>query len=197
MSLFMYSNRSFQAHDLRRKEFELEEYHHCNFSESRFEKADFLGAIFTDCDFSAADFTRAYITGARFENCDFTYAKFDGAYIFSSNFKNCNFTCATMDSVLLASVEFPGSNFTNVEWEGIPINRPPVLVQGIGNHIVALDNGHMHIGCRYGDYDWFWNCPDREVSAMEGLKSRRFWKKNKKWIFDMLKAQDLYVHPET
>lgn len=177
--------------------YELAEYHNHNFSEGRFERADFLGAIFTDCNFSCADFTRAYITGARFENCDFTYAKFHGTYIFSSQFKNCNFTCAEMTDVLLATVDFDNSPFTNVEWQGTLINSPPLLVQGIEYPVTALDNRHMQVGCHFNTMDWFWKADERLAASGEGLRAARFWKNNKKWIFDMLVARKLYVYPES
>ena len=179
-----------------KKDFHLAEYHNHDFSESRFERADFLGAIFVDCNFSCADFTRSYITGARFENCDFTFAKFHGTYFFSSQFKNCNFTCADMKDVLLSTVDFTGSSFINVEWQGTLINSPPLLVQGIEYPLTVLDNGYMHVGCEFNTIDWFWKTDEKYSARMEGLRARRFWKKNKQWIFQMLKYRGYYVHTE-
>jgi uncharacterized protein YjbI with pentapeptide repeats len=180
-----------------KKDFHLAEYHNHDFSESRFERADFLGAIFTGCNFSASDFTRAYITGARFENCDFTFAKFHGTYIFSSQFKNCNFLCSSMEDVLLATVDFVDSPFTNVDWHGTAINSPPLMVQGIEYPITVLDNGYMHVGCEFNTIDFFWNADERLAASGEGLRAARFWRKNKQWIFQMLKDRGYYEHGNT
>jgi len=181
-----------QYDDLSRKDLHLAEYSNENFTGSRFERADFLGAIFTDCNFSCADFTRAYITGARFENCDFTFAKFYGTYFFSSQFKNCNFTCAEMKDVLLSTVDFVNSPFTNVEWQGTTINSSPLMVQGIEYPITVLDNGHMQVGCEFNTIEFFWKADEKLAASGEGLRAARFWKKNKKWIFDMILARGLY-----
>ena len=184
-------NEDFYDGPFSRADFARSEFMNCNFYSCDFDRADFLGAIFTGCDFHQCKLS-SYITGVRFENCSFRECSFDEAYIFSSEFKNCELVNGSMTDAMLATADFPGTSFNNVKWKDHYINKPPVLIQGIGNFVVALDNGHMQIGCRYGTYDWFWDCPDREVAAMEGLKSRRFWKKNKQWIFDMLKAQGLY-----
>jgi hypothetical protein len=178
-------------------DYRLAEYHNHDFSEGRFERADFLGAIFTDCNFAAADFTRAYITGARFENCDFTFSKFDGTYMFSSQFKNCNFTCSEMTDVLLATVDFIDSPFTNVDWQGMAINSPPLLIQGIEYPITVLDNGYMQFGCKLDRIDWFCIADGKEMTALDGIASRRFWAKNRDWIIAMLVARGYYVHPKS
>jgi hypothetical protein len=51
----------------------------------------------------------------------------------------------------------------------------------------------MQVGCEFNTYEWFYNTDEKHSARMEGLKARRFWKKNKKWIFDMLEARGLYV----
>ena len=189
-----FKNEDFYDGPFARTDFSQSEFTNCDFYECDFEKADFLGAIFTNCDFHRCNFN-AYLTGVRFINCDFYECNFDEAYIFRAQFKNCDLNEGSMTNALLSTIDFTGTNFINVKWRETVINSPPIIIDGIESPVVALDNGYMHVGCTWGTYEWHWNCPDREVSAMEGLRSRRFWKKNKKWIFDMLEARGLYVYP--
>lgn len=188
-------NEDFHASDLRRVDFTRAEFTNCDFRDCNFEKADFLGAIFTNCDFRRCNFN-SYLTGVRFTNCDFVECEFDNAYIFRAQFKNCDLTLCNMTNALLSTVDFTNTDFEAVCWHGTIINSPPLIVDGIEYPVVALDNGWMHVGCEFNTMDWFWNTDEKYSASMEGLRARRFWKRNKRWIFDMLVARKLYVYPE-
>lgn len=187
-----YYDRPFAHRDFSRSEFTNCEFHDCDF-----EKADFLGAIFENCDFYSCRFDSSYITGVRFRNCNFSECIFDAAYIFRSAIWNCNLIRCSMEDTMLATADFTNTDFEAVRWrDGLYINSAPLIVDGIEYPIVALDNGYMHVGCEFNTMDWFWNTDEKHSAKMEGLRARRFWKKNKQWIFDMLVARKLYVYPE-
>ena len=184
-------NESFTG-DLRRADLSHSEFTNCDFRECELNRSEWLGAIVTNCDFAWCDFTQALLTGVRFINCSFSDCKFDSAYIFRSQFKNCDLIGCSMGDALLSTVDFDGTEFRNVLWKETRINSAPLIVEGIEYPIVALDNGYMHVGCEFNTYGWFWNTDEKHSAAMEGLRARRFWKRNKQWIFDMLKARKLY-----
>ncbi len=183
-------NESFTG-DLCRVDFSYSIFFDCDFSDCDLSKADLLGAEFKHCKFQFSKLD-AYITGAKFENCSFIDCSFDKAYIFRSQFLNCDLSCCSMTDALLSTVDFGGTEFRNVRWHGTCINSPPLIIDGIEYPVVALDNGYMHVGCEFNTYEWFWNTDEKHSAAMEGLRARRFWKRNKQWIFDMLKARKLY-----
>lgn len=174
--------------DLRYKILIGEEFHNCNF-----DRAEMLGAEFVECAFYGCNFERALITGASFENCHFFECSFTFSYIFRSQFTYCSLTDCVFDKAMLSTVDFTGTLFKDVEWEGTRINSTPLIIDGIEYPVVALDNGWMHVGCHFAPMKWFYETDERESAKMEGLRARRFWKKNKKWIFDMLVARGLYV----
>ena len=184
-------NEDFTGSDLRRIDFSYSVFFNCDFSRCDFEKADFLGAEFRECRFTEC-VLNSYITGSRFEKCKFIDCSFDSAYIFRSGIIGCDLSCCSMNDTLLSTVNFDGTEFRNVRWKGTCINSPPLIIDGIEYPVVALDNGYMHVGCEFNTYDWFWNTDEKHSAAMEGLRARRFWKRNKQWIFDMLKARKLY-----
>lgn len=186
-----YFNKPFAYTDFTQSEFK-----DCEFEDCGFTKADFLGAIFVGCDFFRCDLDMAYLTGVRFEHCRFIECSFNEAYIFRSQFKNCEITLCTMRDAMLSTVDFPGTDFDSVSWNGTSINSAPLIIDGIEYPIVALDNGYMHVGCEFNTMDWFYTTEEQYSARMEGLRARRFWKQNKKWIFDMLVARKLYVYPE-
>lgn len=160
--------------------------------ECNLERAEFLGAEFSNCNFTGCNFTSAFLTGVRFTGCIFAECDFDGAYIFRSQFKDCIIKDCVLGDAMLSTVDFTGSTLENVDWRGTPINSAPLIVEGIEYPIVALDNGHMHVGCEYNTYEWFYNTDEKHSARMEGLRARRFWKKNKKWLFFLLEARGLY-----
>lgn len=185
---------AFQSENFSKMDFSDSEFNGCTFYSCDFTKVDFLGAIFTNCTFSYCNFAGSYITGVRFEYSDIRQCDFDDAYIFRSQFKKCGFYKGSMNCALMSTVDFTGTKIYNLLWNGHPINSPPVIIDGIEYPVVALDNGFMHVGCEYNTMDWFWNTDERHSARMEGLRARRFWKKNKKWIFDMLVARGLYSY---
>jgi len=190
-----FNNEGYYEAPFSRVDFTRAEFTGCDFYECDFEKADFLGAIFIDCEFHRCNFN-SYITGTTFKDSEFHECNFDHSYIFRSKFEDCNLNNGSMTDALLSTIDFRNTEFKNVKWRDTYINSPPIIIDGIESPIVALDNGYMHVGCTFDTYEWHWNCPDRDVIAMEGLRSIRFWKQNKKWIFDMLEARGLYVHPK-
>lgn len=158
-----------------------------------FSEKSFLGSEFRNCVFLNCSFDDAYITGAQFIECQFYSCSFDGAYIFRSQFKKCELVECTFYGALVSTVDFSGTEFRDVKWrEDCLINKPPIIIDGIEYPVTAFDNGHMQVGCHYASYEWFLNTDEKHSAAMEGLKARRFWKRNKQWIFDMLRARGLY-----
>ena len=190
-----HSNFDFYDRPFNHRDFSQSEFTRCDFHGCDFTRADFLGAIFKECDFFRCNFTSSFLTGVRFENCTFQYCKFDEAYIFRSQFKNSQLLECSMSDAMLSTIDFTGTDFKEVMWKGHYINSPPLIVEGIEYPVVALDNGWMHVGCEFNTMDWFYNTDEKHSAAMEGLRARRFWKHNKKWIFDMLVARKLYVLP--
>lgn len=184
-----YFDRSFAHRDFSRSEFTDCEFHDCDFT-----KADFLGAMLTGCEFYRCKLS-SYLTGVRFSHCLFIECEFDEAYIFRSQFKNCHLISCNMNDAMLSTVDFTGTDFDSISWNGTVIHSAPLIIDGIEYPIVALDNGYMHVGCEFNTMDWFYNTDEKHSAAMEGLRARRFWKHNKKWIFDMLVARKLYVLP--
>ena len=189
------SNRYIQDSDFTREDFSYAEFTKCNFVNCDFSRAELLGATFTDCSFERCKLS-ALITGTSFEKCVFDKCDFGDAYIFRSQFKGCTILDCSMGEALLSTVDFTGSTLKNVNWRGAPINSAPLIIDGIEYPIVALDNGYMHVGCEYNTYEWFWDTDEKHSAQMEGLRARRFWKQNKQWIFDMLKARKLYDYTE-
>lgn len=184
-------NEDFYDGPFSRQDFTRSEFVNCDFHNCDFERADFLGAIFTNCDFYRCKLN-SYITGVRFTNCDFIDCSLDEAYIFRTQFKNCDFSCISMNDTMLSTVDFDGTEFRNVRWKGTCINSAPLIVEGIEYPVVALDNGYVHIGCEFNTYEYFYTRNDRYVASTEGLRSARFWKKNKSWIFKMFSDRGLY-----
>ena len=181
-----YFNRPFAYRDFTQSEFT-----DCEFESCDFNKVDFLGAIFYGCLFYKCNLS-AYLTGVCFEHCRFIECSFDDAYIFRSQFKNCEIILSTMKNTMLSTVDFPGTDLDSISWNGTIINSAPLIIDGIEYPVVALDNGWMHVGCEFNTMDWFYNTDERHSAVMEGLRARRFWKRNKKWIFDMLEARGLW-----
>ena len=163
-----------------------------SFSLCNLERVEFLGAEFFNCYFTECNFTSAFLTGVRFTGCTFTKCNFDEAYIFRSQFKNCTIKDCALGEAMLSTVDFTGSTLENVDWRGTPINSAPIIIDGIEYPIVALDNGHMHVGCEYNTYEWFYNTDEKHSARMEGLRARRFWKRNKQWLFSLLEARGLF-----
>ena len=184
-------NQHIQDYDFTREDFSYAEFTNSDFVNCDFSRAELLGATFTDCSFIHCKLS-ALITGTSFEKCEFDDCDFGDAYIFRSQFKSCTILDSSMGECLLSTADFTGSTLNNVDWRGAPINSPPIIIDGIEYPIVALDNGHMHVGCEYNTYEWFYNTDEKHSARMEGLRARRFWKRNKQWIFDMLKARKLY-----
>lgn len=173
------------------KNMRYEDYTGVVFSNCILKNADMYGAEFSNCTFHGCDLN-AYITGTKFTNCSFTLCEFSHAYIFRSQFKNCVLDSCTMDDTLLSTVDFTGTNFENVHWKGTIINSPPLIIDGIEYPITALDNGWMHVGCEFNTMEYFETRDKRYVASTEGLRSARFWRDNKQWIFDMLRSRGLY-----
>jgi len=186
--------QTFQSNDLRRSDFSHSTLTNCDFTDVNFSQSEFLGASFLDCEFTVCNFNRALLTGVQFSRCQFNECNFDEAYIFRSQFLACGISGGSMTDTLLSTADFANTNIKSLNWHGTIINSPPLIVDGIEYPVVALDNGYMHVGCEFNTYDWFWNTDEKHSARMEGLKARRFWKKNKLWIFDMLKARGLYVY---
>lgn len=173
------------------KNMRYEEYDGVDFANCFFKNADMFGAEFTNCKFYGCDLN-SYIVGTIFTDCLFVDCEFSNAYIFRSQFKNCTLNECTMDDTLLSTVDFIGTNFSGVHWKGTIINSPPIIIDGIERPITALDSGWMHVGCIYNTMEWFYNVSDREAIEVAGPGGAKFWKKNKDWIFAMLKARGLY-----
>jgi uncharacterized protein YjbI with pentapeptide repeats len=164
------------------------------FDMETFREVSFLGAEFDNCIFMNCDFLEAFLTGVIFRSCEFYGCNFDKAYIFRSQFKDCQLVeCSFSEETLMSTVDFSGTTFVEVTYNGLIITKPPLIIDGIEYPIVALDNGHMQVGCEFNTYDWFYETDEKESARMEGLKARRFWKRNKTWIFQMLAARKLYV----
>lgn len=165
-----------------------------DFELKKYKEVSFLGSQFTRCIFMNCDFSEALLTGVIFRNCEFYTCDFDSAYIFRSQLKDCQLIdCSFTEKTLMSTVDFAGTEFVDVTYNGTQITRPPVIIDGIEYPIVALDNGYMQAGCEYNTYEWFYNAGTRTAAGLEGLRSARFWLKNKAWIFEMLKARGLYV----
>lgn len=173
-------------------DFSYSEFTNCDFQDCDLTRSDFLGAIFIDCDFARCVFNKALLTGVRFQSCTFHGCKFDEAYIFRSQFKNCELLKCDMQDTMITSVNFTGTEFKDVYWNGAPISSAPIIIENIEYPITILDNGYMHIACEYNTYEYFYTRDDRYVSSTEGLRTRRFWKKNKDWIFKLLEDRGLY-----
>jgi uncharacterized protein YjbI with pentapeptide repeats len=159
-------------------------------SHSNFERADILGAYLRDVIAYKVNFSFAYICGTDCTESDFLQSNFDHAKIFGSNFTKTNLIRTSMIDTLITSVDFKESNFNQVQWrEGIEVNRSPILIQGLDYPVTIFDN-HMEVACQHNTIDWFMNDTpgNRGIGAMEGLKSRRFWKRYKKPIFELIKA---------
>jgi uncharacterized protein YjbI with pentapeptide repeats len=168
--------------------------HFETFDGQDFREVSFLGSELNDCVFMNCDFGEALLTGVIFRKCEFYSCNFDGAYIFRSQFRDCQLVdCAFTQNTLMSTVDFSGTEFVDVLYNGLPITKPPLIIDGIEYPIIALDNGYMQVGCHFASYDWFWETDEKHSARMEGLKARRFWIRNKAWIFDMLKARKLYV----
>ncbi len=182
----------FEANYLLGGDFSHSEITNSAFIQCNLERAEFLGAEFFNCTFTECNFTSAFLTGVRFTGCSFTKCNFDEAYIFRSQFKNCTIENCALGDAMLSTVDFTGTSLKNVDWRGTPINSAPIIIDGIEYPIVALDNGHMHVGCEYNTYEWFYNTDEKHSARMEGLRARRFWKKNKPWLFFLLEARGLY-----
>lgn len=195
MSLFAdneFANEQYIDRSLSHVDFSQSEFVGCEFHSCDLRRSDWLGAIIESCDFISCDFSKAFLTGVRFENCSFDGCNFDEAYIFRTQFKDCEIACCSMNDTMLSTVDFPGTYIQNIRWKGTCINSAPLIVEGIEYPVVALDNGYMHVGCEFNTMQWFYDTDEKHSARMEGLRARRFWKKNKKWIFDMLIARGLY-----
>lgn len=186
-----YFNEQFEG-EFERADFSHSELTNCDFADCDLRRSEWLGAVLHGCDFVRCDFRSALLTGVSFESCSFVDCSFDEAYLFRSRMINCGVSGSSMNDAMISTVNFDGTEFHNLHWKGTCINSPPLIVEGIEYPVVALDNGYMHVGCEFNTYDWFWNTDEKHSAAMEGLRARRFWKRNKQWIFDMLKARKLY-----
>lgn len=187
-----HKNEDFYEGPFAHRDFSRAGFTRCDFYDCDFTRTDFLGAIFTRCHFFNCTFNKSFITGVRLENCHFHKCEFDDAYIFRSQFKNCHIKECSMTGAMLSTVDFTGSEWDEIRWNGTLVNSAPLIIDGIEYPVIALDNGYMHIGCEFNTYEYFYTRDNRYVASTEGLRTRRFWKKNKKWIFDMLEAQGLY-----
>jgi len=162
------------------------------FENQKYAEQSFLGAELENCVFIHCDFQEAFLAGAKFSSCEFLECNFDEAYIFRSQFKNCLLVECQFNDTMLSTVDFTGTNFVNVLWHDTIINSAPLIVDGIEYPIVALDNGYMHVGCEFNTYEWFYNTDEKHSARMEGLRARRFWKKHRQVLFDLLKVRGLY-----
>jgi len=155
-----------------------------------FTRADLFGAFMRQTQASSSIFTHAYMCGLNCHGSDLSNAIFDGAYMFGTNLHSCNLENSSFDSTNLVDVEFANSNFIGVKWkDGIVINRPPISIHGLDYPITIVD-GWMDVGCQSNPISWYEkDAPGkRGIAALEGLKSARFWKKNKQWIFELISA---------
>ena len=178
--------------DLSRHSFKYSEVSSCEFNECKFAATEFLGSVFNNCTFTNCNLGGAFLTGVVFEECGFVNCYFGHAYIFRSQIKNCTIEGGSLGDAMLSTVDFTGTSLQNVDWRGTPINSAPIIIDGIEYPVVALDNGHMHVGCEYNTYEWFYNTDEKHSARMEGLRARRFWKRNKQWIFQMIESRGLF-----
>ena len=157
-------------------------------------EVSFLGSEFRECIFLNCDFTGAFLTGVQFIDCEFYDCSFNKAYVFRSLFKKCVFNECTFYDALLSTVDFDQTQFQQVKWaKDFVINSPPIVIDGLEYPVTLFDNGYMQIGCFRDSYKYFFESPDKEASKLEGLKSRRFWKKYKHWLLELAKLRGLYA----
>lgn len=160
-------------------------------SGANFERADLYGAFMRRTDLSRANFSRAYMCGLDCSSSDFTDAILDEAYLFGTNLSKCKLINTKMNKTHIIEVDFTGAEIKAL-WNGVPLSRVPIVITGLGYPIKITDSW-MEIGCQGNTVEWFQDSPlsDREIAALEGTKSARFWKKHKNWILDLIKASGI------
>lgn len=63
----------------------------------------------------------------------------------------------------------------------------PVLITGLPWSVTITDK-HMRIGCQFHEIEAFEAFTDREIAAVDGKHSLRFWRENKGWLMTLART---------
>ena len=148
------------------------------FSGVDFNGADFSGADFSGADFSGVDFSGAGLFCVDLRRVDFSGANFSGANLSGANLKFANLNGANLNGADLSNVILWSTKGNNKEIKNIPYL----------DYNITYTKDILQIGCKNYSIEEWENFTDEEIDEMEKGESLAFWKKNKKYIFDTIKA---------
>lgn len=63
----------------------------------------------------------------------------------------------------------------------------PICISGF-RWIITITDKHMRIGCQFHEIEAFEAFTDREIAAVDGKHSLRFWRENKDWLMASARA---------
>jgi len=168
----------------------------CNLTGANFDRADLLGATLDGSALTCASFIRADLDGTYLRRTELSRANFSRAHIRGCTFQDSVLTDATFHAASIFGADFTGVDMdfdlskATMAW--VTGTNLPVLITGL-DYPIKIHNNVMDIGCQSNHIDWYAKDGPgpRGIAAMEGLKSARFWKKNKTWIMELIKANAL------
>lgn len=116
--------------------------------------ANFAGAnlsegVFDNIDFASCDLTNVCFAVSSLMDVDFMNSSFHGCDVTDAVVRHCRFSCPSMFTVQWQRAAiFSDCAFMDDEFGLIRMNKPPVLIQGLPQTIVILDDV-VRVGAHY------------------------------------------------
>ncbi len=141
---------------------------HKNLGNACFDDAVLRGADFSGSNLTGANLSEADITGANFsdsdlyntcfaystlKNCNFEGASFGATDITASDLSNSVFStlsCFSLDFML--AKKMAGSRFKSAEGQIVRMGKPPIVIRGLSDQIMAFTESHWLRGMECHPY---------------------------------------------
>ena len=114
-----------------------------------FNGANLSEGVFDNADFTNCDLTNVCFAVSSLMDVDFTNASFDGTDVTDAVFRHCRFSCPSVFNVQWhRAAVFSDCAFMDDEFGLIRMSRPPIIIQGLAQTIVIMDDV-IRVGTHY------------------------------------------------
>ncbi|WP_010517815.1 pentapeptide repeat-containing protein [Komagataeibacter oboediens] len=151
------------------------------------------GANLSCANLARADLGRADLGGANLYCADLGCANLGGANLSCAdlgcaNLGGANLSGANLAGADLAGAYLGGANLSGAKWRnGIILKRAPLQIFNLFYRVTILDM-HMQIGCELHLISEWREFDNEQIARMDGVDSRRFWKKHRDALFALAES---------
>jgi uncharacterized protein YjbI with pentapeptide repeats len=161
-----------------------------NLSGAYLSGANLSGAYLSGAYLSGANLSGAYLSGANLSG-----ANLIGAYLSGANLSGAYLIGAYLSGANLIGAYLSGANLSGATYNGHPISRAPIQVDGLKWRVAILDDA-MSIGCQTHKLaDWA-QFDDATIAGMDGRDALRLWRAYKAVLMGMAAADGRGVAQE-